>query len=134
MLKNSFKMLILSLLSMTTKRSETIIAHSLNPFLSLIFYIDESKSTLPDTKSIGPNTATISPTFIYLQNLLSWLIIIKSLVIGLVEIIREEWIKNWKWVSYWRDDCCNYTTCIHTHHWAKAKIKMDNTWKSNHLL
>ena len=30
------------------------------------------RSTLPDTRSIGPNAAMGSPIFIYRRNLLSW--------------------------------------------------------------
>ena len=42
------------------------------------------KSTLPNTESIGPNTAIRSPKLILLLNLFNWFVVGKSLVIILI--------------------------------------------------
>ena len=44
------------------------------------------KSTLPDTESIGPDTAVGSPELIHLQNLLGWFVVGKS--IGVIFVVR----------------------------------------------
>ena len=45
---------------------------------------DPNKSTLPNTESIGPNTAIRSPKLILLLNLFNWFVVGKSLVIILI--------------------------------------------------
>jgi hypothetical protein len=52
-----------------------------------------AKSTLPDTRSIGPDTAMGSPIFIYRRILLGWFEVEWSFDTILEGIIGEEWIE-----------------------------------------
>ena len=49
--------------------------------------IESTESTLPNTESIGPDTAIGSPKLIYLVNLFDWFVVGKSF--GIILIIKK---------------------------------------------
>ena len=64
--------------------TKNTIKNSIIGWTTEIFNTLYAESTLPDTESIDPDTAMISPELIHLQNLLSWFEVRKSLEIMFV--------------------------------------------------